>query len=123
MAGCKNDVICKHFVLTSFTECVRKDICKFFDMGDKVVAVSTAKPVKRKYTRKGKADFDDKIDPDDSGITEKQFKKARKKIANAQQNGKLDENQKLALSSLKGVRFKNATAAQKEQVINMARDL
>lgn len=42
MAGCKFDVICKHFVLTSFTECVRKDMCKFFAEGDKAMGGARA---------------------------------------------------------------------------------
>ncbi len=37
MPGCKNDTICKHFVLTGFTECLRKDICKFYAEGDKAI--------------------------------------------------------------------------------------
>jgi hypothetical protein len=124
MAGCKLDVICKHFVLESFTECVRKGMCKFFTEGDKAIGGGKAAEEKRHYKKRAKtAPDDDNTDIGDCNITEKQFKKARKKISNAKQNKGIDENQEKALESLKGVKYKNATAAQKEQIIGIAKDL
>jgi cytochrome oxidase Cu insertion factor (SCO1/SenC/PrrC family) len=79
---------------------------------------------KRHYKKRIKAaDSDAGLyeDVETGKITEKQFKKARKKLSNADQNGKLDENQKLALKALKGIRFKTASDGQKEQIMNMAK--
>ncbi len=79
---------------------------------------------KRHYKKHAKiAPDDDNADIANCDITEKQFKKARKKISNAKQNKGLDENQERALASLKGVKYKNATAAQKEQILNIAKAL
>lgn len=118
--SCKQDKVCKYFVLTSFTHCLREDICKFYE---EVVTDGPAKQ-KRKYKKRaGKSDEDIDSIPESNGVTEKQFKKARKKIANAQQNHKLSENQELALKGLKGLRYKTMTEAQREQVVNIAQEL
>ena len=118
MPGCKLDVICKHFVPESFTECVRKNMCKFFDEGDKAVGGGSSPKEKRHYKKRAKPDpDDDSTDIGESKITPVQYESARKKIANAKYHDKLNENQVKALESLKGLRFKTMAAAQSEGFI------
>lgn len=121
MQGCKNDTICKHFVLTSFTECLRKDICKFYAEGDKAIGGGSAEKPKRHYKRRAKPDSDDDGDITESAITEKQFKKARKKLDRLERLGKLDENQIKALESYKGKHYKTLTDVQRQQIVSMAK--
>jgi len=133
MPQCKNAIICKHFVVTDIDLCTKDDICKFFETGpkfgpglnavDKVMlkALVPAK-TKRKYKKRDMSKLDDPdFNPD--AITKDEFDKARQKIATAEFNKKLDDNQAAALKPLKGLRFKTMTEAQREQVVSIAGDL
>jgi hypothetical protein len=104
--------VCRYFETTEPVRAHDYDVLRKHQVGKK-----------RKYTHHAKPDTNDEAGISDCEITEKQFMKARKKIINAKQRGKLDENQELAFKSFKGLHFKNMTAAMKEQIVNMAKDL
>lgn len=118
---CIHQEVCGHFFTKDQPDlCAVNNVCKYYESLIKE-KISTDKASKRRYTKRGKPDDDAVVNED--GITEKQFKKARKKIANAQQQKRLSDNQKLALTTLKGLRFKTMTEAQREQIVSIAKDL
>ena len=118
---CIHQEVCSHFFTKDQPDlCAVNNVCKYYESAV-ATKISTDKASKRRYTKRGKTDDDVVVNED--GITEKQFKKARKKIANAQQQKRLSDNQKLALTTLKGLRFKTMTEAQREQIVSIAKDL
>ena len=124
MKACFHECVCKHLIALGVdpgSPCPIVETCKYHAAAD----LCKPKEGKRPYKSRLKSDptLHDDADIDTSGITEKQFKKAKTKIANAKQMGKLNENQKSALKAMKGKRFKKMNATQKQQIVSIANDL
>ncbi len=134
MRDCVKKDVCRHLIALdgNLEACAATETCRFIL---EAVESKKEKPATRTYKKKGEATkrhykkrtesappLHEPID-DDSGITEKQFKKAKKKIINARQNKGLNENQERALESMKGLHFKSLNGTQKQQILNIAKDL
>ncbi|HUU39347.1 MAG TPA: hypothetical protein VMW42_00250 [Desulfatiglandales bacterium] len=120
--ACIHKCVCRHLVASDSDPdgyCAVTEVCRFY-----VPEHDGTKPVKRAYKKRLVSDppINEELE-DDSGITEKQFKKAKKKIQNAKQNKGLNDSQKRALKAMKGLRFKSMSGAQKQQILNIANDL
>lgn len=121
---CSHKIVCKHFAALGSdpdSPCPITETCRFYATPD----LDPPRKGKRPYKKRIVSDLTlhDDMDIDTSGITEKQFKKAKKKIVNARQNKGLTDNQESALKAMKGLRFKKMSVAQKEQIISIAKDL
>lgn len=128
MQKCIHEEVCQHKVEREDGSCVADKVCKYCE-GVEPVRVhdrTVMRAKKRKYTRKIKA-----VNPDDdnidaaSGPTKEEFLKARAKISHARQCKSLNENQLLALNSpdMKAKSYRQLSVAQREQIINIAKDL
>ena len=122
MKACFHECVCRHLVALGYAlnrPCPINEICKFYaGAPEDKKGKAAKKPCKRRL------ESDPPIeDIDTSGISEKQFKKAKKKIENARQNKGLTENQESALVPMKRLRFKKMTGEQKKQIVNIANDL
>ncbi len=129
MKNCVKKDVCKHLIVLGDDPdgpCAVVETCKFILEAQDA---KKEKPAKRHYKKrhyKKRLGSDEPLrEPieDDSGITKKQIVKARLKITIAEKNDKLTDNQTLALKSLKGIRFPMLTGPQKNQIINIAKDL
>ena len=124
MKACFHECVCRHLGVLNIKPddaCPIIETCKYHAKPD----LDEPKKGKRQYKRRIQSDqtIRQDTDIDTSGITEKQFKKAKKKIVNVKQNKGLDENQELALKAIKGLHFKKMSGIQKQQIMDIADDL
>ncbi len=134
MKDCVKKDVCRHLIALdgNLEVCAATETCRFIL---EVPESKKEKPAKRSYKKKDEATKRHykkrtESDPtlhepveDNSGITKAQYKKAKKKITIARQNGKFDENQELAFGPMKGKHFNGLTGAQKKQIVSIAKDL
>ncbi len=129
MKACFHKTVCKYRI-ASDTDldglCAIAETCKFcVGTGpDELKKGKKKEAVKRHYKKRGEVAAPAQESTEDhSGITEKQFRKAKLKIAYARQHKKLTENQEKALEAMKGLWFGKMNEEQKRQIISIANDL
>ncbi len=138
MKACFHKGVCKHLIVLGDEPdgpCAIVEACKFYvgmdsDELKKGKKEKTAKrhykkrgpkPGKRKYTKRVKEPSEEELH--DDGISKKAFDKAKKKIINAKANKGINENQERAFDMTKGLRFTKMNQGQKQQIIDIAKDL
>jgi hypothetical protein len=127
MEECIHEVVCRHKGEGEEERCSSAAICKFYDNGS--FGPAEGKTAHRKKRRcnpmartvtgplKDAPEGDDEKEPK---ISKKELMRAYGIVKRRMKEGRLTENQALAMKALKGKHFKSMTEEQKQQIIDIA---
>lgn len=127
MEKCIHEEVCRYKTEEAGQRCGNTEICKHCDDGSCGVVVKKHHKAGVWHPKAHKAhkaeDPNDDEGTGEEGISEKEFKRAKKQVEYFMKSGKLTDNQQLALDTIKGKHFKNLPEVQRKQMLDIAKDV